>query len=110
MEERSDRGVMNEAGPVGCCEDSGLCLGCDGGPGDCVQTSDVSSLAAGPEQGVGHVPVICGCVTIDSKISSLKQLQFTPSHFLRSGTWRGLAGSPAQGPWQAAAGRWRAEV
>ena len=50
---------------------------------------------------MGHVLVICGCITNDPKISSLK-LEFTTSHFLRSGTYCGLAGSPAQGPLQAA--------
>ena len=42
--ESPDQGVRSGAGPFGCCKGSGLCSECDGDPGDCVQTSDVSSL------------------------------------------------------------------
>lgn len=97
------QGVRSEVGPFGCCKGSGLCSECDGDPGDCVQTGDVSSLTTGREQCVGHVLVICGCITNDPKISSLK-LEFTTSRFLRSGAQCGLAGLPTQGPSRAAVG------
>lgn len=83
--ESPDQGVRSEVGPFGYCKGSGLCSECEGDPGDCVHTSDMSSLTAGREQHVGHILAICGCVTNDPKISSLK-LEFTTSHFLRSGT------------------------
>lgn len=101
--ESPDQGVRSEVGPFGCCKGSGLCSECDGDPGDCVQTGDVSSLTTGREQCVGHVLVICGCITNDPKISSLK-LEFTTSRFLRSGALCGLADSPTQGPSRAAVG------
>lgn len=82
-------------GPFGYCKGSGLCSECESGsPGDCVQTSDMSSLTAGRERRVGHILAICGCVTNDPKINSLK-LEFTTS-FSQVGNivWlRGLARS-----------------
>lgn len=55
--ESPDQGVRSEVGPFGYCKGSGLCSECEG-PGDCVQTSDMSSLTAGREQRVGHILAI----------------------------------------------------
>lgn len=95
-------------GPFGCCKGSGLCSECDGDPGECVQTSNVSSLTTSREQCVGHVLVICGCITNDPKISSLKRIHNLTFSQVRSTVW--LSGLAPSGSLAGCGGSRQAEV